>query len=76
MYQTPFTPAFSTPGTEGSGVASRGGADLGEGSAKETPNQSGIPNQPDLYSVDGGPGAGTTVGLPDLTNRTIPTRKD
>lgn len=78
FYQSPFTPAFDTPSTEGSGVTSRGGADLGEGSQKETPNSSEIPLQPDTYSVGpGDPGKGGTVSPADLTtSRTIQTRKD
>jgi hypothetical protein len=78
MFQTPFTPGFSTPSTEGSGVTSRGGADLGEGSQKETANLSDIPLQPDTYTVGpGDPGKGGTVPLADIgTSRTIKTSRD
>jgi hypothetical protein len=76
FYQSPFTPAFDTPSTEGSGVTSRGGMDLPDG-RKETPNQSEIPLQPDTYTVGpGDPGKDGSVPLPSLDNRTIPTRKD
>ena len=79
FYQSPFKPAFDTPSTEGSGVTRRGGADLGEGSQKETANSvSGIPTQPDIYSAGpGDPGEGTSVMPADIgTNRTIKTAKD
>lgn len=75
IYQSPFTPAFDTPGTEGSDVAHRGGIDLGEGSRSETPNASDIPLQPDFVSVPSGPGEGAIVPLPDLSHgRTIATK--
>ena len=79
LFQSPFTPAFGTPSAEGADVSSRGGAELGEGTQKESPNSmSGLPTQPDTYSLGGGdPGKGGTVPLPDLTtSRTIKTAKD
>lgn len=47
QFQSPFTPAFSTPDTAGDLVSQLGGEDLGEGNQKETANSvSGLPLQP------------------------------
>lgn len=77
-FQSPFTPAFDTPSGEGSGVSQRGGYDLGEGGRKESANsESGLPTQPDIYTLEGAPGAGDQVPLGNIgTDRTIETRKD
>jgi hypothetical protein len=77
IFQTPFTPGFEAPSGEGSGVSSRGGAELGEGTQKESSNLSGLPSQPDTYTIGpGDPGKGATIPLPDLTtSRTIHTGK-
>lgn len=79
MFQSPFSPAFGTPSAEGADVSSRGGAELGEGTQKESPNSmSGLPTQPDTYTIGpGDPGKGASVPPADLTtSRTIQTRKD
>lgn len=79
VFQSPFNPAFNAPGGEGDGVSSRGGAELGDGTRKETPNSiSGLPTQPDTYTIGpGDPGKDATIPLPDLTtSRTIKTAKD
>lgn len=79
-FQTPFDGAMPTPDLGGSGVTQRGGAELGEGTRKETENSvSGLPTLPDRYTPgEGDPGTWGTVPLPSLTEgagRTIKTGK-
>jgi hypothetical protein len=69
--KTPWAePPVSTPGTEGSLPGTKGGFDLVDNAPKETPNSvSGLGLQPATVSLPDGPGVGTTVPVPDLTNR-------
>ena len=61
-------PICPTPGLDGTGVESRGGADLEHG-RKETDNSiSGLPTQPTIIGAPGGPSKGETFEPPDLTN--------
>jgi hypothetical protein len=77
FYQSPFDVPFTVPGEGGDDVTRRGGADLGEGSQKETPNASGIPTQPDRWSIQGAPGENESVMPGNIgIDRTIETRKD
>lgn len=65
--QSPHDLPFAVPGNEGSGVSSRGGADLGSGGRQETENGvSGLPLQPDTYNPGSGdPGKWSHVDVPD-----------
>ena len=69
--QTPYSDAACpTPGGTSDGGGTRGGFDLGEGTAKETANSmSGLPAQQTTVAVQGGdPGASGSVPMPPVAS--------
>lgn len=69
--QTPYDNAVvPTPGGSASGGGTSGGFNMGEGSAKETPNTvSGLPPLQTTVSVQGGdPGVGGSVPMPPVAS--------
>jgi hypothetical protein len=76
--QSTFSDAVCpTPGGSGAGGGTRGGFDIGAGSAKETANSmSGLPASQTTVSVEGGdPGANGQVPMPPVQSPgTFPAR--
>ncbi len=65
--QTPFDEAVA-PVNDGnpSGGGVQGGFDLGEGTEKETPNQSGLPTQVTTFDLGDGSAPGSQVDWPSV----------